>query len=455
MAASPPPGSGKEAIVATIQAEPRTVSIGRHQLRGLLVVPTGATGLVIFAHGSGSGRFSPRNNYVARRLEDSGLATLLLDLLSPDEEADRRNVFDIELLASRLIEAAQWARAMPELSSLPIGDFGASTGGGAALAAAAMNPELVSAVVSRGGRPDLAGDALSLVKAPTLLLVGSHDPEVLQLNQWAAARLKCTVELIVVPGAGHLFEEPGALEFVAGRAAQWFAHYLAAPAPDTIRLPFPNRREAGRMLGAALGKYVQARPLVLALPRGGVPVAYEVAKALDADLDILLVRKIGAPHHPEFGIGALVDGDKPQIVINEDILGTIAIPPGYIESEARRELHEIERRRAVYLGDRRPVPVTNRTVIVVDDGIATGGTVRAALRAIRKLGPKALILAVPVGASDSVLSLRAECDEVVCLVTPEPFYAVGTHYEDFAQTSDEEVCRLLAAREPVAITAAD
>lgn len=425
------------------QTGPKRVIVGPHKLEGLLVIPPGAEGLVIFAHGSGSGRFSPRNNFVARRLEELGLATLLLDLLSEEEEADRANVFDIGLLASRVIEAARWAKAMPELSRLPIGYFGASTGGGAALAAAAMEPALVSAVVSRGGRPDLAGDALDRVEAPTLMLVGSRDPQVLDLNRWAMERMQCRVELIVVPGAGHLFEEPGALDLVVARAGRWFVQHATSAGPNTIRLPFPNRREAGRLLALSLSRFKGTHPLILALPRGGVPVAYEVAKSLGGDLDLLLVRKLGAPHHPEVGIGAIVDGDEPQMIVSQDVLGSIPIPTGYIHNEAHRQLREIERRRETYLEGRTPVPVAGRTVIVVDDGIATGGTVRAALQAIRKKGPARLVLAVPVGAPDSVRSLAAECDELVCLVTPDPFYAVGAHYDDFAQTGDEEVKRLL------------
>lgn len=427
------------------KSEPVPVCIGPHQLEGLLGSPAEARGLIIFAHGSGSGRFSPRNNYVARRLEDAGFATLLLDLLTPAEEADRRNVFDIDLLATRVIEATQWARQRSGLSALPIGYFGASTGGGAALAAAAMDPEHVSAVVSRGGRPDLAGDALPLVDAPTLLLVGSHDEQVLELNRQAMQRMKCTVELCVVPGAGHLFEEPGTLHYVVTQAIRWFDRYARASSPDLVRLPFANRHEAGRLLGAQLARFKNDHPLVLALPRGGVPVADEVAKILECELDVLLVRKLGAPHHPELGIGAIVDGDKPQIFVNDEALGRMAVPPAYIQDEAGRQLREIARRRAAYLGARKPLPVAGRTVIVVDDGIATGGTVRAALRALRQQKPARLVLAVPVAAPDSLLSLASECDEAICLVTPEPFYAVGVHYEDFTQTTDEEVKALLKA----------
>jgi putative phosphoribosyl transferase len=213
---------------------------------------------------------------------------------------------------------------------------------------------------------------------------------------------------------------------------------------------FADRRDAGRRLAAALRGYARENPLVLALPRGGVPVGYEVARELGAPLDLVFVRKIGAPAQPELGLGAVVDGDDPQLVVNEDVVREVRPPPGYVEAEARRQLAEIERRRQLYRGGRPPEPVANRTVIVVDDGIATGGTVRAVLRALARLGPRRLVLAVPVAPRDSIRSLRAEADEVVCLATPEPFYAVGAHYDDFAQTEDRDVIELLAMARGIA-----
>lgn len=211
---------------------PRLVKIpaGRTHLEGALNVPPGAAGLVLFAHGSGSGRHSPRNQYVAGVLQQRNLATLLFDLLDEDEAEDRAKVFDIGLLAQRLGIAAAWARQEPDLAVLPLGFFGASTGAAAALIAAAEPQCDVRAVVSRGGRPDLAGDVLPLVRAPTLLIVGGEDEPVLTLNRQALARLRCPRELVIVPGATHLFSEPGALEEVARLAADWFTRYLATPA---------------------------------------------------------------------------------------------------------------------------------------------------------------------------------------------------------------------------------
>ena len=203
------------------------VAVGPHRLEGSLYLPQSPLGLVIFAHGSGSSRFSPRNRYVAERLVAQGFACLLFDLLTATEGELRRNVFDIELLGARVGEAIDWVRDS-DIARLPIGLFGASTGAAAALVAAADEPR-VAAVVSRGGRPDLAGDALRRVQAPTLLIVGGLDYGVIELNRSAQQLLRCRNRLDIVPGATHLFEEPGTLESVVERAAKWFVEYLCAP----------------------------------------------------------------------------------------------------------------------------------------------------------------------------------------------------------------------------------
>jgi len=208
---------------------------------------------------------------------------------------------------------------------------------------------------------------------------------------------------------------------------------------------FKNRKDAGRRLAARLLPYKAENPVVLVLPRGGVPVGYEVAAALDAPLDVIVVRKLGAPDQPELGIGAVVDGDHPQSVLNEEVLRTLRVSQAYLSREVALELAEIRRRQELYRGGRPPVNVAGRTVIVVDDGIATGGSMRAALRGVRRNNPKRLVLAVPVAPPDTIESLRPEVDEVVCLGTPLLFAAVGQFYEDFRQTTDEEVVRLLEA----------
>ena len=210
-----------------------TVHAGPVEVAGHLYVPEDARGVVVFAHGSGSSRHSPRNRNVAAVLNAAGLATLLFDLLTPREELDRANVFDIGLLARRLVDVTQWLATQPDTAGLPVGYFGASTGAAAALWAAADPEADIAAVVSRGGRPDLAGPRLAAVAAPTLLIVGGHDDVVLDLNRLAQAQLRCENRLAVVPGATHLFEEPGTLQMVAELARDWFAdHLVHTPIPS-------------------------------------------------------------------------------------------------------------------------------------------------------------------------------------------------------------------------------
>jgi len=203
------------------------ITEGRLSLEGILGLPTSPRGIVLFAHGSGSGRLSPRNNFVARHLQQRGLGTVLLDLLTPDEADDRRKVFDIDLLADRLLIAKAWLEQEARTTKLSIGYFGASTGAGAALQAAAREPANIKAVVSRGGRPDLAEAYLPRVTAPTLLIVGGWDEPVIEMNQSAHDLLTCEKKLIIIPGATHLFEEPGTLEQVAEEAGKWFVRFIS------------------------------------------------------------------------------------------------------------------------------------------------------------------------------------------------------------------------------------
>lgn len=207
------------------------IPVGHARIEGMLALPQDAQGLVLFAHGSGSSRHSPRNNYVAQVLRDAGIGTLLMDLLTPEEDMDYQTRFDIPLLTQRLLAATSWIKVQRELQDLPIGYFGASTGAAAALQAAAASGDEISAVVSRGGRPDLAGThALHQVQCPVLLLVGGHDDVVIDLNQDAYDQLHGVKEMVIVPGATHLFDEPGTLEEVARQAAAWFVRHLGRAA---------------------------------------------------------------------------------------------------------------------------------------------------------------------------------------------------------------------------------
>jgi predicted phosphoribosyltransferase/dienelactone hydrolase len=431
----------------------RTVAIpaGQYRLDGILRVPGNAVGVIVFAHGSGSGRHSPRNQFVADVLHNNGLATLLLDLLTEDEAEDRRNVFDIELLGSRLICAARWLRQQPETQGLPIGYFGASTGAGAALVAAVRKPALVAAVVSRGGRPDLAANLLPEVLAPTRLIVGGDDREVLRLNELALARLHCSKDLVVVPGATHLFEEPGALEEVARLARDWFRRHLtvdSATRPASPVRRFRDRADAASRLAAALLDRPLRDPLVLGIPRGGVVIAAGLARALGAELDVVLARKLRAPWQPEFAIGAVAESGDVQL--NPDLPLNDREIQEYLNEERRHQLDEIERRKALFRGGRSAAPVAGRSVIVTDDGIATGSTTLAALQSLRAQKPFELIVAAPVGPPDRLAEIGRHCDDVICLLRPLHFAAVGEFYGDFTQVEDEQVVELLneATRRP-------
>lgn len=208
---------------------------------------------------------------------------------------------------------------------------------------------------------------------------------------------------------------------------------------------FADRADAGRRLAEALLRFKDRNPVVLALPRGGVAVAFEIAVALDCPLDLLLVRKIGAPMQPELAVGAVVDGPEPEIVANADVLAVLDLPEDYVRQAAQRELVEIQRRRELYLKGRERPSIAGATAIVVDDGLATGATARAALHAARRQRPGRLVLAVPVAPPETVAEIKAECDEIVCLAQPDSFGAIGFFYDEFHQLDDGEVIRLLDA----------
>lgn len=435
------------------------VRLGPQQLPGFLTIPDPLHGLVLFAHGSGSSRFSERNQYVARVLQDAGIGTLLFDLLNDAEANDRRLVFDIPLLAERLQQTAAAVAARPELADVPLGYFGASTGAAAALVAAAREPQRVRAVVSRGGRPDLAGEFLPHVEAPTLLIVGGADEPVIAMNEDASAQMHCARKLVVVPGATHLFPEPGALEDVARLARDWFRTHLTAPAQSPARRPlhrelepfplspdftgalFRNRDDAGRQLAARLRQLHLRDPLVLAIPRGGVAVGATLARELKADLDVVLARKLRAPFQHELAIGAI--GEDGYIYLTDEADRVPGVTDEYLLQEREHQLAEIRRRRALFSPMRPPAPITGRTVILTDDGIATGSTVIAALEVIRSQNPHSVIVAVPVAPPDRLAPIRTRCDQVVCLYTPEAFWGIGQFYADFTQVDDREVVEML------------
>jgi putative phosphoribosyl transferase len=208
-----------------------------------------------------------------------------------------------------------------------------------------------------------------------------------------------------------------------------------------MRVMFKDRKEAGRLLAKALSEYKDKNPVILAIPRGGVVVAYEVAKALNAPLDLIIPRKISAPDQPELAIGAVTEDGT--TILNQDILQYLRVPDDYIKAEVKRQEEEIKRRIQKYLGDKPRVPIKGKIIILIDDGVATGATIRAAIASIRKRKPALIVLAIPVGPIDTIEELRKDADRVICLMTPEPFFAIGQFYENFEQTSDKEVIQIL------------
>ncbi len=217
---------------------------------------------------------------------------------------------------------------------------------------------------------------------------------------------------------------------------------------------FDDRHEAGRLLAQRLAHLGEEKPIVLSLPRGGVPVGFEIAKLLKAPLDVILVRKIGVPGQPELALGAVVDGTRAHTIVNHELMDTLGISEDYLRQQTENQLAEIDRRRKIYLGDRPYLHISGRTVIVVDDGIATGSTVLAALEAVRRADPQRIVLAVPVAPPESIKQLSEQVDEVVCLMTPAWFGAISRFYIDFHQISDDEVVAYLTARAPENATSA-
>jgi putative phosphoribosyl transferase len=448
------------------------VTIG-NVLEGDLSVPQGAQAVILFAHGSGSDRHSTRNRYVAQALNDRGFATLLVDLLTPEEkeiDAKTRHLrFNIEFLSSRLVAATDWLVQVPETRSLKIGYFGSSTGAAAALISSAkVGDAIVRAIVSRSGRPDLVEPTmLQNVAAPVLLIVGGMDRQVIGINSRALKQLVHAKarELVFIQGATHLFEEPDKTEEVAKVATDWFKCYLfgtgkkfhskhSSSKPATsgffstfknmpmLQIKFRDRIAAGEMLASVLGRYKNDKVTVIGIPRGGVIVADVVARKFSAtDLDIVVPRKLRTPGNSENAIGAVMqDG---SVYLDADLVESLEVSNEYIEMEKAEQKKEIDRRMALYRPQPREYKFNDRTVILVDDGAATGATIIAAARWIRKQGPKQLIIAVPVAPHQILDSLKQKADIVQVVQSPSSFQTVEDFYHDFSAVADEHVIMIM------------
>lgn len=393
---------------------------------GELQYPEAPAGLVIFCHGTGSSQNSPRNRWIADALFSKQYASLRVNF-----EADEPH-----LLAHRILEVILWTRTQPFLVRLPLVLLGSSTGAAGAFLAAAQWPHRFKAVISRGGRPDLVKEILNKVRAPTLFIVGQRDEFVLRLNRDAFDRLGCKKKLEIVPGASHLFEEPGMLEQVVEALVQWLDGNV-----KSALVPFPNRELGGVQLGKRIrGKKLQD-PIVLAVPRGGVVTGVALAQAIEADLEVIIARKLRHPDTPELALGALCEGNIQ--VLTELGKKFQEAHPKVFKEEVRKQSYEIEKRISLFRKSTKFPKVKGRSVFVVDDGLATGSTMLAVLQALRKQNPFEIILAVPVAPQETLREMEPWCDEIVCLATPEPFYAVGEFYNDFRQVEDDQVVEKL------------
>lgn len=465
---------GEDAGTMTEQQLKERHVIISETLEGDLTIPLGAQAIVLFAHGSGSSRNSSRNRLIANMLNNKGIATLIVDLLSQQEkriDKETKHVrYNIELLTTRFATVTNWLTQQSETAYFKMGYFGSSTGAAAALAAA-VRLDTAKAIVTRGGRPDLVDESiLRQVKAPTLLLVGGNDRPVLAINERALESLSNAEakELAIIPSAGHLFEEPGKMEQVAQIAADWFDCYLLRTDKKfhnkhvkirragflsslwnshRFQIKFKDRFAAGEILASMLSKYKNnnqdASSLsVIGIARGGIIVAAAIAEKLNADLDIIVARKLRSPHDSENAIGAIMhDGslylDKSALETQYDISGV------YIDMEKEEKKKEMNHMLNLYRPYAREYSIRDRTVILVDDGIATGATIIAAARWIRKQEPKRFVIAVPIAPKEVVKRLKNEADEIETIRNPSDFKAVEQFYHEFHSVSDDKIMEVV------------
>jgi putative phosphoribosyl transferase len=445
-------------------------------LEGDLTIPLGTQAVVLFAHESGSSRYSLRNKLVATLLNNNGMATLLVDLLSREEkridEETKHLRNNIELLVARLTAITNWLAQQSETRDFKIGYFGSSTGAAAALTAAAR-VGAAKAIVTRAGRSDLVSESvLQEVKAPTLFMAGGDDTALIAMNKRTLELLRDAEakELAIIPGATHLFEEPGKMEEVAQIASDWFECYLLETRKSILsnryatitggggflsslrgkhafQIKFRDRFAAGQILASMFGNYKDDRHgvTVLGIARGGVVVADPIAEKLNADLDIIVSRKLRSPHNSENAIGAIMhDG---SVYLGTSSLKTQHdISDEYIAMEKLEQKKEIERRLRVYRPNNREYKIKDRIVILVDDGIATGASVIAAARWIRKHKPKRLIIAAPIAPKQVVKSLKNEADEIEVIRNPSNFKAVEQFYQHFDAVSDDRIVQIAKKR---------
>ncbi len=468
-----------------------------------LNIPMNTSAIIIFAHGSGSGRESERNQQIATILNNAGLATLLVDLLTPKE----RNVanksmdleFDVRLLAKRLKRITQWVVSYPATQNLKVGYLGSSTGAAAALITAA-EVDSVSAIVCRGGRTDLANteNVLENVEVPVLFLVGGNDYPIIEMNKEAYTSLKKAdeKEVMIIPHASHLFEEPNKIEEVAMVARNWFerhlvkcadhgatiategptnsssptryhqqhkimggkmkitSRFLSAFRGDVLfRMKFKDRISASEVLASVIKtKLKQIADIdnnqdysitVVGIPRGGALIADRVAAKLSCDFDLIILRRLLAPYSLNAFGAVTSDG---TFYIDEAAVNFLNIPETYLRKEKMQQLKEINRRISLYRPNNKDYAIRNRIVILIDDGAATGASLIAAARMIRKEQPRFLMIAVPVAKPDIVGKLKQEADMVEAIITPSTFAFVSQFYQNYDSVLDTDIIEIMRRR---------
>jgi putative phosphoribosyl transferase len=387
---------------------------------------------------------------IATHVLDAGVGVVLFDLSGHGESSEDPRGQDAYV--DDLEAVFRWVTEQPQFDPARVGIAGSSLGAVVAVQAASGGVVRPATMVLRA--PPLEPSGWRLLQVPSLVLIGSHDS--LYASVRGAAETCPAATLSVVEGASHLFEEAGTLEEALNRTVDWFRTRLAAPGDPPAEAParkiragdgygplFRDRRDAGAQLGDHLAKLYRGEDvIVLGIPRGGVPVADEVAKRLRAELDVVVARKLGAPGYPELAIGAVTaNGGR---FLNEDVIRELSVSEEYLDSVTTEQRAEARAREERFRGGRAGAACRGRTVIVIDDGLATGATMRASVRSVRASDPKKLVVAVPVGSGQACAVLRSEADEVVCLFEPEPFWAVGFYYQHFDPTEDAEVEQILA-----------
>ncbi len=445
------------------------VNITQYCLEADLCIPKNARALVVFSHGSGSSRYSTRNEYIAQILNDAGFGTLLVDLLRTEEKAaDSNNKhlrFDIALLTSRMESVTKWLLEESRTQKLALGYFGSSTGAGAALLASIRFRNTVKAVVSRGGRPDLAESELHNISAPTLLIVGELDSPTVGINKRVLKKLKhaAATDLVIIPRAGHLFEEHGKMEQVADLTVSWFRHYLLEESIQdfstrrnrgimrnflsslktraSLQLQFKDREAAGEMLAARLRGQERDSPIIVGIANGGIVVADIVRQQLRADLEIVFPRRLRSPTNSENAIGAIMqDGST---YFDKSSMTEAQVSDEYLKTEKQVQTEEIDRRLAFHGLKRRQYSLNGRTVILVDDGAATGSTIAVVARWIREQRPSKLIVALPVASPQATQVSKKEADRTEIIFRPSDFRTVEQYYRNFGEITDQAAVRIV------------